>query len=168
MSAVFRVRWLSWIAVIFGAIGAALMFLIGAVSTIKAVGVYFGSEEGVKAFSTDAAVDASVDLIGALDQFLLGLVLLIFAYGIYALFIVANRDEWEQQRDVINAPDWLNVNSVTDLKVNLLEVVAVLLAVLFLKGVLKSVEDIAWPDLVVPISVFLFAATVWLIRKAEH
>jgi hypothetical protein len=50
-----------------------------------------------------------------------------------------------------------------------LEVVAALLAVLFLKGILTSTENIAWPDdLVVPVGVVLFAATVWLIRKAHQ
>ena len=168
MKTLFQVRWLSGIAVVFGAVGAALMFIIGAVTTLSAIGVYFGGKDDVKAFSSDAALDATVDLVSSLDQFLLGLVLLIFAYGIYALFIVADKTKWETQSGVVNAPDWLNVESVTDLKVKLLEVVAVLLAVLFLKGILKSVEDIAWPDLVVPISVVLFAATVWLIRKAGH
>lgn len=167
MSAIFRVRWLSWIAVLFGAVGATLMFVIGAVTTLHAIGEYFGLEE-VKAFSSDAALAATVELVSALDEFLLGLVLLIFAYGIYALFIVADQAKWKEQSAEINAPDWLNVTSVTDLKVKLLEVVTVLLAVLFLKGVLSDVEAIAWPDLVVPIAVVLFAVTIWLIRNAEH
>jgi hypothetical protein len=51
--------------------------------------------------------------------------------------------------------------------VKLLEVIAVLLAVLFLKGVLIDPE-IVWADLVIPIAVVLFALTVWLIRRAEH
>jgi len=165
---VFQVRWLSGIAVLFSAVGAALMFIIGAVTTVDAISVYFGGKDDVRAFSSDAALDATVDLVSSLDQFLLGLVLLIFAYGIYALFIVADKTKWETQSSVVNAPDWLKVDSVTDLKVKLLEVVAVLLAVLFLKGILKSVDNITWPDLVVPIAVVLFAATVWLIRNAEH
>ena len=56
---------------------------------------------------------------------------------------------------------------MTDLKINLVEVVAVLLAVLFLKGVLENPVT-QWPDLVVPIAVVLLAWTVWLIRKAGH
>ncbi len=81
--------------------------------------------------------------------------------------MVADSATWAEQRAKLHAPDWLNVDSVTDLKVKLLEVVAVLLAVLFLKGVLKN-PDTAWSDLVVPIAVVLFALTVWLIRKAGH
>ena len=67
----------------------------------------------------------------------------------------------------VHAPEWNKVTSVTDLKVQLIEVVAVLLAVLFLKGVLSNPQT-AWSDLVVPIAVVLFAGSVWLIRKAGH
>jgi hypothetical protein len=51
--------------------------------------------------------------------------------------------------------------------VKLLEVVAVLLAVLFLKGVLLNPQA-RWSDLGFPISLLLFALTVWLIRRVGH
>ena len=142
------------------------MFVIGAVTTIDGVVTYFGGHED-EAFSSDAALAATVEVVSSLDQFLLGMVLLVFAYGVYSLWVVADAKIWADKRKEIHAPDWLTVASVTDLKVKLLEVVAVLLAVLFLKGVLKN-PDTAWSDLVVPIAVVLFALTVWLIRKAVH
>jgi uncharacterized membrane protein YqhA len=166
METIFRTRYLSVVAVVFGAVGAVLMFVIGAVTTIDAVVTYFGGHED-KAFSSDAALAATVEIVSSLDQFLLGLVLLVFAYGVYSLWVVADTAAWEEQRSKMHAPDWLNVTSVTDLKVKLIEVVAVLLAVLFLKGVLKNPMT-GWSDLVVPIAVILLAGTVWLIRKAEH
>jgi uncharacterized membrane protein YqhA len=166
METIFRTRYLSVIAVVFGAVGAVLMFVIGAVTTIDAVVTYFGGHED-KAFSSDAALAATVEIVSSLDQFLLGLVLLVFAYGVYSLWVVADTAAWEEQRSKMHAPDWLNVTSVTDLKVKLIEVVAVLLAVLFLKGVLKNPMTV-WSDLVVPIAVVLLALTVWLIRKAGH
>jgi uncharacterized membrane protein YqhA len=168
MTYIFKIRWLTIAAVTFSAIGAALMFVIGSVATVKAIGVYFGLEE-LKALSSEAALIASVELIGALDQFLLGLVLLVFAYGVYALFVVADRDQWESERIGLRAPDWLKVTSVTDLKVKLLEVITVLLAVLFLKGVLGATEEtFDWTELVVPIAVVLFGVTVWLIKEAHR
>jgi uncharacterized membrane protein YqhA len=166
MEIIFRTRYLSVVAVVFGAVGAVLMFVIGAVTTIDAVVTYFGGHED-KAFSSDAALASTVEIVSSLDQFLLGLVLLVFAYGVYSLWVVADTAAWEEQRTKLHAPDWLNVTSVTDLKVKLIEVVAVLLAVLFLKGVLKNPMTV-WSDLVVPIAVVLLAATVWLIRKAGH
>lgn len=164
---VFRARFLSVIAVVFGAAGAVLMFAIGAVTTIQAIGVYFGTHEA-KAFSADAAVEATVDLVSSLDQFLLGLVLLVFAYGVYGLYVVADADAWERARSKFRAPDWVEVTSLTELKVNLLEVTAVFLAVLFLKGVLTGPATIEWSMLVVPLAVALFAVTIWLIRHSER
>jgi uncharacterized membrane protein YqhA len=166
METIFRTRYLSVVAVVFGAVGAVLMFVIGAVTTIDAVVTYLGGHED-KAFSSDAALAATVEIVSSLDQFLLGLVLLVFAYGVYSLWVVADTAAWEEQRSKMHAPDWINVTSVTDLKVKLIEVVAVLLAVLFLKGVLKNPMTV-WSDLVVPIAVVLLAWTVWLIRKADH
>jgi uncharacterized membrane protein YqhA len=163
---IFRTRYVSILAVVFGAAAALLMFVIGSVTTIDGFVTYFGGHADA-AFSSDAALSATVEVVSALDQFLLGMVLLVFGYGVYSLWVVADQEKWAEQRTKLHAPDWLDVRSVTDLKVKLLEVVAVLLAVLFLKGVLKN-PDTAWSDLVVPIAVVLFALTVWLIRKAGH
>lgn len=164
---VFRARFLSVLAVVFSALGAALMFIIGSVTTIQAIGVYFGSDEA-KALSSEAALEAMVEIVSSLDEFLLGLVLLVFAYGVYGLYVVADADAWDHERIKFRAPDWAKVTSVTELKVNLLEVVTVLLAVLFLKGVLTGPESIEWSALVVPLAVGLFAATIWLIRHSER
>ncbi len=92
--------------------------------------------------------------------------LLVFAFGIYSLFISTETDE---ERVRIGAPDWLRVTSVSELKIKLLETVSVLLAVLFLKGILQGSADapIEWSALVVPLAVALFALTVWLIRTSE-
>lgn len=163
METIFRTRYLSVIAVIFGAIGAVLMFVIGAVTTVDSVLTYFGGH-GDAAFSSDAALAATVEIVSALDQFLLGLVLLVFAFGVYSLWIVSDAPD---DAATVHAPEWIKITSVTDLKVQLIEVVAVLLAVLFLKGVLSNPETV-WTDLVVPIAVVLFAWTVWLIRRAGH
>lgn len=160
METIFRSRYVSIVAVVFGAVGAVAMFLIGSVTTLKGIYTYFGGEE-VKAFSSDAALTTTIDMITALDQFLLGLVLLVFAYGVYALWIAP-----AEPTDGHERPTWLKIHNVTDLKVILLEVVAVLLAVLFLKGVLEN-PTMSWPDLVIPLAVGLFAATIWLIRKAH-
>jgi uncharacterized membrane protein YqhA len=163
METIFRTRYVSIVAVVFGAIGAILMFVIGAVTTVDSVATYLGGHEDA-AFSSDAALAATVEIVSALDQFLLGLVLLVFAFGVYSLWVVTDTTEKASTSQV---PEWIKVTSVTDLKVQLIEVVAVLLAVLFLKGVLSNPETV-WSDLVVPIAVVLFAWTVWLIKRAGH
>ena len=168
MRTVFAARYVSALAVVFAAVGAVFMVVVGAVTTIKAIGVYLGTDDP-EAFSSDAALAATVDVVTALDQFLLGLFLLIFAYGVYSLFVVANRDQWTTAKEEMGAPDWLNISSVTDLKVMLLEVVAVIIAVLFLKVVLDvaSGADLPWNAIILPGAVVLLGATVWLFTHAD-
>ena len=157
---------MSAIAVFFSGIGALLMFFVGAVSVAKSIGIYFGAGEDA-AFSTEAVLHATVEIVTALDQFLLGLVLLVFAYGVYALFVVGSREEWKEETERLGGLDWLTVNSVTDLKVKLLEVIAVILAVLFLKAAISATGEFQWTELVLPISVLTLGATVWLIKRSH-
>ena len=155
-----RVRWISAIAVVFSMVGATIMFVVGAVTTLRAIDIYLGGAEH-KAFSDKAALKTTIEMISSLDQFLLALVLFIFAYGIFRLFI-AGEDE-------TGARDWFSINSVTDLKVKLLETIAILLAVIFLKGTLDLDEGqiIEWSTLVIPLAVGIFAISIWLIRRAH-
>ena len=62
MKTVFSARYLSLIAVVFSVVGAVLMFVIGAVTSIDAAVTYFGGHED-KAFSTDAALGATIELV---------------------------------------------------------------------------------------------------------
>ena len=72
----------------------------------------------------------AVDLIEITDVILLGTVLYIVALGLYQLFIDQS----------LALPRWLKVNSLTDLKRDLIGVVVVLLGVSFLGEVVKG-ED---------------------------
>jgi uncharacterized membrane protein YqhA len=158
---IFRTRWVSAIAVVFASLGAALMMVVGAVTTINGIGHYFGTGHE-KAFSEEAALKATVEMVSSLDEFLLGLVLFIFAYGVFRLFLIDRRSD----EDV---PEWFAIHTVTDLKVKLLETIAILLAVVFLKGVLgvKPGEALQWVDLVAPIAVGIFAVSILLIKRAH-
>ena len=69
---IFKTRWISAIAVVFSALGATLMMAVGAVSTIDAIGIYFG-EGHESEFSEEAALKTTTTLISSLDEFLLGL-----------------------------------------------------------------------------------------------
>lgn len=162
MTTLLSLRFLTLIAVAFSALGALLMFVMGAVTTVQAIATYAGSGKG-EALSSDAALDATVGVVTGLDQFLLALFLIIFASGVYTLWM---RTDASPTR----LPAWLTVESVTDLKVQLLEVIAVILAVLFLKLVLEVTRaaELPWQVLVLPAGVLALAVSVWLIRRSEH
>ncbi|MGI9622855.1 MAG: YqhA family protein [Acidimicrobiales bacterium] len=158
---IFRTRWVAALAVVFSGVGATLMMIVGAVTTIHGVNEYFGGSKH-DAFSEEAALHTSVKMVSSLDEFLLGLVLFIFAYGVFRLFIVDRRSGQEPL-------DWFSIHSVTDLKVKLLETIAILLAVVFLKGVLSTEPGtpFLWSDLVTPIAVGIFAVSILLIKRAH-
>lgn len=158
---IFAARWISAIAVLFAGLGATLMMVVGAITTVRGIGDYFGAGKH-EAFSEEAALATTLQMVSALDEFLLGLVLFIFGYGVYSLFIAPA--ELNEGR-----PDWFAIRNVTDLKVKLLETITILLAVLFLKAALKlgPAEEAQWTDLVIPISVGIFALSILLIKRAH-
>ena len=162
MRTLLSLRYLTFIAVAFSALGAVLLFVMGAVTTIQAIGTYVGSGDD-NGFSSEAALDATVKVVTGLDQFLLALFLIIFASGVYSLWM-------REDQTTSPLPAWLAVRSVTDLKVQLIEVIAVIFAVLFLKLVLEVTKaaELPWQILVLPAGVLALSFSVWLIRNSEH
>jgi uncharacterized membrane protein YqhA len=113
-------RYLIYIAVIGLLIAALAVFLFAGVATLSTIVGSFGHGE----FNAEGARAFSVDLIEMIDLFLLGTILLITSVGLYELFLDPG----------IGAliPEWLSVTNLEQLKFNLLAVVIVMLAILFL------------------------------------
>lgn len=155
-----RLRFASAIAVVFSTIGTLLMFVVGAEKTIKALRIYFLGDQLTTnppppphLDSTDQAMIAVVESI---DAFLIGLVLTIFAVGVYHLFI----------RTVPSSPgtaSWLHVSSVEQLKKGLLEVILVVLSVMFLREMLFLGEAWSFEALTIPAGVALLALALKLL-----
>ena len=159
LTAFFRIRWMSVLAVVAALCGALLLFVLGSLATIDAFAIVLGLKEAHLAGGP--ALEATVKLLEALDQFLFGLVLVYFAYSIYFLFLAR---EYEEDTDVhIQMPDWLQVQSLGQMKKTLLEVVVVLLAVLFLKMGLQTQTELAWELLIIPAGILAIAASLKLI-----
>lgn len=103
------------------------VFIYGLISTVVIVFESFGHGE----FGAEGARVLSVELIEMIDLFLLGTILFITAVGLQELFVDPGL------KDVL--PAWMSVSSLDQLKFNLLAVIVVMLAVLFL-GVAASYE----------------------------
>ena len=97
-----------------------------------------------------------------MDDFLVGLALLYFAYGIYSLFI-------QVRTDVENKPAWLDIDSISTLKKTLLELLVVLLSVVFVKGILENetIKVLDWNILVIPASIVAIALSIRLMLSEE-
>ena len=128
--------------------GSLLMFLQGGVflHTILAEG--------------DAVQkQATVPVFEAVDSFLFGIVLVIFAYGIAIGFVFALPKEYGER-----LPTWMKVSGVGQLKATLAEVVIVVLIVIFARIIVEANGQLQWSMLVLPASILLIAVAVRMIE----
>jgi uncharacterized membrane protein YqhA len=155
-----KARYLALIVVVFSLLDALLMFLNGAWKSIKAFQAFFLAKPLVTNAPDhlDLADQAMVAVLQSMDAFLIGLVLLIFSFGVYNLFIA----EIKPPKTLAGAP-WARITSIERLKQVLVEVIIVVLAVLFLWELLLLEEDATWNVLVVPIGIVLLAAALKLV-----
>lgn len=156
-------RWFSIVTVFSSLIGALLMFIIGAANTAEAVLRYFDLYGGfLQNFFSPTSPDAAprpaanLLLLESLDNGLTGLTFLYFAYGIYALFLT-------NSMPVGTAPRWLKVENIGSLKKTLLEVVAVLLAIMFVRTLAEKMildgqgQGPGWEMLIMPAGILAIA-----------
>ena len=125
-------RLLAIIAVIGSIAGALLMFFLGAVYTYDAF-AHLLAEGSAYAEDVPRGDRVVIYLISALDRFLIAVVLLYFAYGLYGLFVRPDRSPRE-----LGLPSWLHVERIGELKQTLAEVIIVILFVLFLRVALET------------------------------
>ena len=164
LTAIKWTRFISVLAILSSLVGALVMFWIGTVNTFKAILLVAGVEEAViEGSRIDPAELATIELLECLDDFLVGLAFLYFAYGIYSLFIQLGRKDPDM-------PRWLRVSSIGSLKKTLLEVLVVLLTVVFVKGLLErlSFRGLEWTYLVIPLSILAIAASTRLLQFEEE
>jgi uncharacterized membrane protein YqhA len=116
-------RYIILIAVIGLLVASIAVLVFGGIMTVTVIVEAFGHAD----FNAESARLLSTELIKLIDLFLLGTVLLIISIGLYELFIDPH----------IDLPEWLSVTNLEQLKFNLLAVIVVMLAILFL-GVAAS------------------------------
>ncbi len=136
---------------------AVLAFLIS-----TAVAFYFGIIHTIEAFYHifTPSINANyilVYLITALDDFLLGIVLLIIAFGIYELFI-SPIDPMEEQEHI---PQWLKFHSLDELKSVLSKLMIIILIVYFFKTAIIMKFD-------TPQSILYLAGGILLVAIANY
>lgn len=122
MKALFGVsRYLVLVAVLGLLVAGAAAMVFAGITTLRVIAEIFA--EG--AFNADGARALSLELIELIDVFLLATVILITAIGLHQLFLDPHME----------LPAWLSVSNLEQLKANLVAVVIVMLAILFLGAV---------------------------------
>ncbi len=160
-----RLRYASLIAVVFSTVGTLLMFLVGAEKTVKALRIYFFGDQLTSNPPPPPHLDVTdqtiIAIVESIDAFLIGLVLTIFAVGVYNLFIKRDPSATEGE-------SWLHVHSVEHLKKGLMEVILVVLSVMFLREMLFLGEDWSFEALTIPAGVALLAIALKLLGWQSH
>jgi uncharacterized membrane protein YqhA len=108
-----------------------------------------------------------VYLISSIDEFLLGIILIIISVGIYELFI-SKIDIIEKEGDKIPYPNWLTFRSLEDLKGVLTKVIIIILMVYFFKSVVVLKFDTPLSILYLGIGIMLIAMANYVSHKAPH
>lgn len=151
--AFFNMRYIILIPVFITFLGAFIMFIIGAFEAWTSINRFFDQDyEG-----------SQLSLILGIDAFLLGLVLLIFSYGIYDLFIskidIADRPSVR--------PNWMRFRDIGDLKIILAEVILIILTINFFELVFIEMNN---PDsfedfMIIPVGIVLIAVGLGVFER---
>jgi len=130
-------RYVVLLAVVSSMLGMLLLFALAAEGMAHLAWEYIQIHIMGVPYEGDFHVEAVGLIISAIDDFLLGTVLLIFSLGMYELFI-SKIDIAEQDASANNI---LLIHSLDDLKDRLVKVVLMILVVAFFKNVLHVTFD---------------------------
>lgn len=146
----FKLRYFLMFPVVIAFLGSLVMFGVGVYETLVAAKVFVGGHFGGKG--------VTLPLIKALDAFLIGIILVIFSFGVYDFFV----SELEPAEEAGVRPDWLKFETVGELKNKIIEVVLVILAILFFEQMKANAESFDSPELylIVPVGTAILAVSL--------
>lgn len=158
-------RFLTIPAVVGSLCGSVLMFAQGVRNIYDAYASTWRSSHSADPSSKGVA--SVISVIESLDRFLIAIVLLYFAYGVYSLFIHPEEHETE-----LALPAWLRVSQIGQLKQVVAEVIIVVLLVLFLRVALEAFQvprmEMSWQQIatfiLLPLCTALLALSLRLVQ----
>jgi uncharacterized membrane protein YqhA len=149
-STIWRSRFIVLLAVIFGLLGAMVLFVVASMD-IWGVAVYTFNTIITHAHPEDFHEDIVAGIIGAVDLYLIAVVMFIFSFGIYELFI-SDIDEAEGN----NGSKILAIHSLDELKDKIAKVIVMVLVVNFFQRVLHT-------NFTTPLEMLYFAGSITLL-----
>jgi uncharacterized membrane protein YqhA len=130
--AIWNSRFIVLLAVVFGLLGAVILFVVASID-IWGVGVYTFNTIITHAHPENFHEDIVAGIIGAVDLYLIAVVMFIFSFGLYELFI-SDIDQAEGK----NGSKLLAINSLDQLKDKIAKVIVMVLVVNFFQRVLHT------------------------------
>jgi uncharacterized membrane protein YqhA len=156
------VRFVVILGVIFSALAAIVLFLAGSKEIIDVI-IYF-----IQHIDKVSKVEILIGIIGAVDFYLIGLVLLIFSFGIYELFI----SEIDIARAESGFGSILDIDNLDDLKNKIIKVIIMVLIVTFFQRILSMDFSKLLPTsldmLAMAVSICLICIGVYFLGRHGH
>jgi uncharacterized membrane protein YqhA len=147
--AIWRSRFIVLLAVVFSLLGAFILFIVASLD-IWGVAIYSFNTIITNAHPKGFHEDIVSGIIGAVDLYLIAVVMFIFAFGIYELFI-SKIDEAEG--DTSKSSTILAIHSLDQLKDKIAKVIVMVLVVNFFQRVLHT-------EFATPLEMLYFALSI--------
>ena len=145
--AIWNSRFVVLLAVIFGLLGAVILFVVASMD-IWGVAVYTFNTLITHAHPEDFHEDIVAGIIGAVDLYLIAVVMFIFSFGLYELFI-SDIEAAEGK----NGSKLLAIHSLDQLKDKIAKVIVMVLVVNFFQRVLHT-------NFATPLEMMYFALSI--------
>ena len=143
---------------------ALLIFASGLVMTILGGYDFLMVFSHFSADQHETAGLMAVDLLNAVDIFLVAIVFYVLSIGIMILFNNSNATF------PVKLPEWLRIKNFLHLKIILWEAILTTLVVSYLAALAeKKINgvEITWQHLIVPVAVLLISLSLFLVRRGE-
>ncbi len=151
-----NLRFIVLLGVIFGALSAIVLFIAG---SIEIYHILAGFIQVTQHPLTHEQI--LIGIIGAVDFYLIGLVLIIFSFGIYELFI-SDIDVARMQGGFGNI---LDIENLDDLKNKIIKVIIMVLIVTFFQRILSMEFTTSIDMLALAVSICLICIGVYFLSR---
>ncbi len=158
---IWRSRFIVILAVVFGLIGAFVLFIVASMD-IWGVAVYTFNTIVTHAHPDKFHEDIVAGIIGAVDLYLIAVVMFIFSFGLYELFI-SEIDEAMGSDD--KTSKILAITSLDQLKDKIAKVIVMVLVVSFFQKVLHMEYSTALEMLYFALSIAALAIGLYFLGK---
>ena len=158
--AIWRSRFIVILAVLFGLIGAFVLFIVASMD-IWGVAVYTFNTIITHAHPPKFHEDIVAGIIGAVDLYLIAVVMFIFSFGLYELFI----SEIDEAMDDDKTSKILAIHSLDQLKDKIAKVIVMVLVVSFFQKVLHMEYTTALEMLYFALSIAALSIGLYFLGK---
>jgi uncharacterized membrane protein YqhA len=158
-------RFIVILAVIFGLVGSVVLFIVASMD-IFGVASYTFETISTGAHPEHFHEDIVAGIIGAVDLYLIAVVMLIFSFGIYELFI--SKIDAADDGDDENGSTILAIHSLDQLKDKIAKVIVMVLVVSFFQKVLHTTFATPLEMLYFALSITALSVGLYFLSKVGH